>query len=276
MPSMTRGPLPARVYWFRRGLVLATAVLLVVAIARLLGNGSDASGGDAAQLAADGSTPTTSASTSMSAGTSAPATTAPATPATPRKSRSTAPALATPVGTCTGSDITVTPKVTNAVAGRDVMVVLELQTISAAACNWRVSPDALTVKLTSGKDRIWSSADCPRAIPRRDVVIRQAVATTVGVVWKQAKRSGSDCVTRTGWAMPGWYHATAAALGGEPADVQFELKAPTAVTITKTATPKQTPSQSPSGSATGKPSGKPSGNPSKPSHSPSGAVEPNG
>ena len=37
---------------------------------------------------------------------------------------------------------------------------------SAEACTWRVSHDSLAVKITSGKDEIWSSRECPRAIPR--------------------------------------------------------------------------------------------------------------
>jgi len=136
------------------------------------------------------------------------------------------------------------------------------------ACTWRVSPDALTVAITSGKDAIWNTRECPRAIPRQDVVVRKAVTTNVGVVWKEAKRSDEGCATRTTtWALPGWYHVTAAALGGEPSDLQFELTAPTAGTVTKTATPKQSPSNKPSS----KPGSKPS---QKPSQSPSGAVEP--
>ena len=35
--------------------------------------------------------------------------------------------------------------------------------------------------------------------------------------------------------MPGFYHVEAAALGGEATDVQFELVAPTAGVVTKTA-----------------------------------------
>ena len=76
MPALTRGPLPARVYWVRRMLVLGTALLLMFGIARLLGNGSDGSSGAdrAAQVAAD-----TSASSS-------PTFSDPTTPsATPRK-----------------------------------------------------------------------------------------------------------------------------------------------------------------------------------------------
>ena len=38
----------------------------------------------------------------------------------------------------------------------------------------------------------------------------------------------------TDWAMPGWYHVEAAALGGEPSDVQFQLTAPEREVVTKT------------------------------------------
>lgn len=281
MPALTRGPLPARTYWVRRLMVFGTAVLLVFAIGRLLGGGSDGSDGDdAARLTAE--TPTSTAPSTVETSTE-PAATATATATRkPGKDKRTseAPVLATPTGPCVGSDVVVEPLVRNAVAGRDVMVVLQLRTIEAEACTWRVSPDALTLNITSGQDRIWTSRDCPRAVPRRDVVVRKAVTTKVGVIWTQAKRSDADgCTARTDWARAGWYHATAAALGGEPSDVQFELTLPTATTITRTATPKQTPSQSASGKpgqqSSGKPGGTASGKPSgRPSQSPSGAVEP--
>lgn len=263
MPATTRGPLPARVYWVRRIMVLGTALLLVFAIARLLGNGSDASsGGDgAARLSADSassSTPSGDLTITLSTSPSPTKKVRPGAPAT----TSAAPVLAEPEGTCLGSDIAVTPKVQHAVAGRDVLVVLQLRTISTPACNWRVSPEALAVSITSGKDPIWNSRSCHRAIPRRDVVVRQDVTTNVGITWKQAKRSDADCSSRTDWASPGWYHVTAAALGGEPSDLQFELTTPTAATITVTSTPKQSPT--PSNKPSGKPIGKPSGSPSAP------------
>ena len=45
--------------------------------------------------------------------------------------------------------------------------------------------------------------------------------------------------SRTDWAKLGFYHVEAAALGGDGTDVQFELVAPTAPVITKTADPQQ-------------------------------------
>jgi len=267
MPALTRGPLPARVYWVRRTMVLTTAVLLVVAIARMLGGGSDASSGSdpAAALVADGS-PTVSATLTDEAS-------AHRTAREPgkRASRSKEPKLAQPQGPCSNDDIAVTPLVEDAVGGHDVPITLQLRTQVAEACTWRVSPGTVTVNITSGKDRIWTSRDCPASIETRDVIVRRAVTTDVTVVWREARRSKSDGCTRSAdWALPGWYHVTAAALGGEPSDLQFELTAPAAATITKTAKPKNSPSSSPSTS--------PSGRPVAPDHgstkSPSGAVEP--
>jgi hypothetical protein len=156
------------------------------------------------------------------------------------------------------------------VAGRDVLVVLQLRTMSSPACTWQVSADSLTLDITSGDDAIWSSRDCHRAIQRRDVVVRKDVTTNVGVVWKEAKRSDEDCSSRTDWASAGWYHVTAAALGGEPSDLQFELATPTAATITVTATPKQDPTKKTQGEKTKKPGKTPN---DEPSGEPTGAVD---
>ncbi|MFC5494478.1 hypothetical protein [Nocardioides caricicola] len=264
MPAMTRGPLPARVYWTRRIFVLGTALLLVFGIARLLGNGSDAADDGAAQLTAD--TTTTSASPSAEASATAGETGKPGKGGkNGRKTTSPdpTPTLAAPTGTCSGADVAVTPQAKNAVGGRPVLIVLQLRTMVSEACTWRVGPDALAVSITSGDDDIWSSRECRKAIPVREVVVRKAVTTNVGVTWS-AKRSDETCSRFTDFAMPGWYHVTAAALGGEPSDLQFELVKPTPATITRTITPSAT------ASATGRPI-TPSG---KPSNKPSGAVEP--
>jgi hypothetical protein len=239
------------VYWVRRLLVLATAFALVFGIGRLLSGGSDATSGEdaAAQVAADSSAsftpsltdPTTPSWTADSGGTQT-------------RTADPSPTLAAPEGECSGTDIAVTPKIEDAVAGRDVTIVLQLRTLESEACTWRTGRAALAVTITSGKDDIWSSRQCPRVIPVQDVVVRNAVTTDVGVTWN-AKRSDDECSKLTPWAMPGWYHVTAAALGGEPSDLQFELVRPTAATVTKTASPTQSPSgrplttRGPSGSA---------------------------
>ena len=270
---MTRGPLPAGVYWRRRLLLLSVATVLVFGFARVLGGASDGSSADvgvAQQAAAQPSStaPSTSPSPTRKPGKgNRPS----ATPTIP-----VPPPLAVPDGPCDETDLAITPAAVDAVAGRDVVILLELRTIIDPACTWRVSSADLSVKLTSGDDDIWSSQQCPSVVPVKDVVVRSAEPTTVALVWN-AKRSDEDCSRITDWALPGDYHAIAAALGGEPTDVQFTLEAPVADVITETATPTQKPSPSPSrGAGSGSGAGGGGGSGSGQGAQPSGAVEPAG
>ncbi len=244
MTALTRGPLPAQVYWRRRMLLLVVLLGLVVGVVRLTGLGSEpAADPQARQVSAEpaeatattGSTSVTSSDTPSETRAGAPTTGPPGASGSDasghagKKSqakRDRGPVLAEPEGVCSDRDVAVTPSVRRAVGGRPVTFTLELRTISSAACTWHVAPSTLTMKLTSGDDDIWSSQDCPRAIPSQDVVVRNNVATMVDVTWS-AKRSDDDCNTRyTEWAMPGWYYVEASALAGEPSDLHFELTAP--------------------------------------------------
>jgi hypothetical protein len=245
MTSLTRGPLPAGVYWRRRLVLLTLAGLLVVLLARLLGGGSDGSSGDdrATQVSAE-RTGSTDTSPHRSGSPTAPTSSRSHTPGRGHgsnqpghgQSTSAAPVLAEPDGPCADGDVAVTPSVEHAVAGRDVFVVLKLRTLSSAACTWRVSARTVTVKITSGRDDIWSTRECPHAVPAHDVVVRRDVTTSVGITWN-ARRSDEHCTKQTAWALPGFYHVAAAALAGEPSDLQFELTTPNAPVITHTASP---------------------------------------
>lgn len=233
-PLRTRGPLPARVYWVRRLLVLGVAVLLVVGLARLLGAGSDASdGGEQAATVASRTTEDQ----------------APAVEEEPRRRKNhqreeqrepRKPRKPAPEGPCSPSDVVVTPKIDEAPGGSDIPVRLQLRTQESEACTWRVSPETLTLKITSGSDLIWTSRQCPADLPTEDVVVRRDFGTSVVFTW-DARRSDDECPRHTEWALPGTYHVLAAALGGEPTEVRFELTRPTSETITKTVTPKPDP-----------------------------------
>jgi hypothetical protein len=236
-PMAPRGPLPARVYWFRRLVVLAVAVLLVAGLARLLGSSSDASSEADPQATTAGATTSTSAAPGEADATGVP----PATTETPKRRKKeptpTEPPLAEPSGPCENGDILATPALTAAPGGSDVPITLNLRTRVTEACTWTVSPETLTVSITSGNDAIWSSRECPAAIVPQEVVVRQAVDAPVVITWN-ARRSDEDCSSLTEWALPGYYHVEAAALAGEPTEVQFELVRPASEVITKTVTPK--------------------------------------
>jgi hypothetical protein len=237
MTSLTRGPLPARIYWRRRLGLVAIGLSLVLLASNLFGGGGDGGkdpgAGVAAQVAGE---PTGSPSAEPSDG------------ATQKKKQQRKkqkqsrtpqePVLAEPEGRCADSDIRISPSVEEAVAGRPVTVTLELRTAAAEACTWRVSADHVTMKITSGSDEIWTSRQCPKAVPRRDVIVRRDVTTFVDVRWK-ARRSDDGCPVHTEWAKSGTYHVHAAALGGEPAETRFDLVRPSPEVITTPAKPKQ-------------------------------------
>jgi hypothetical protein len=240
-----RGPLPARVYWIRRTVVLAVPLLLVVVLARVLGGSSDGQDGSADTATQAGATveetapPTPGPTIGEASGTGTKG--KKGKKGKRKRNQETAPpepVLAEPTGPCADSDIVATPAITSAPGGADIAMTINLRTTFAEACTWQASPTTMTVTITSGDDYIWSTRECPAAIPPQDVVIRQAVDTPVVVTWS-AKRSDETCSHRTAFAMPGFYHVEAAALGGEGTDVQFELVAPQPAVITTTAQPQQ-------------------------------------
>lgn len=230
MTSLTRGPLSPGVYWRRRLVVLGLGLVLVIVLVRLLGGGGDdgkPQGEQATQVSGDSTDGPSDQPTKRTK------------PKKPKKTTEPQePVLAQPDGPCADSDILITPTVDQAVAGRPVTVTLQLRTASSPACTWRVSPTHVAVKITSGDDRIWTSGECPKAIPTQDVVVRQDVTTFVDVPWK-ARRSAPGCPIPTDWALAGTYHVHAAALGGEPADATFQLEPPSPQVIQPQANPTQ-------------------------------------
>jgi hypothetical protein len=228
-----QGRLPARVYWFRRTMVLLTALALVFAIGRLLNSGGGSPPDDAALVTA--STPTAS----PTLGLAGPMPLRPAATGKAQPSATGNPVvLAAPDGPCAVDEITVTPSVApDAAAGGRVGLVLELTGIRPA-CTFSVSSKSLVAKVTSGKDRIWSSQDCPKVIRAANVVVRSAAPTRVVLPWS-GRRSDDTCSRSAGWALPGYYHLTASVIGSQPGDAQFRLTVPPRPVVTKTAHPKK-------------------------------------
>ncbi|MGY2873018.1 hypothetical protein ACVW00_000208 [Marmoricola sp. URHA0025 HA25] len=235
MPTVVKPArrLPARVYWFRRTMVLLTAVALVFAIGRMLGGSGSPTPGDTANV--------TAAKPSTTPTTTAPAVAGPQpfqpTPTGKGAGPTGGPVvLAVPDGPCAADEITVTPSVPTAVAAGRVDLVLDLTGIKPA-CTFSVSSRTVAAKVVSGKDRIWSTQDCPDAVKTASVVVRSAQPTRIVVPWS-GRRSDADCSKATPWALPGYYHLTAAVIGSEPGDAQFRLQLAPRQVITKTAHPK--------------------------------------
>lgn len=232
-----RGRLPARVYWFRRTMVLVTALALVFAVGRLLtGSGSESSGDEATVTGAvAGTAPAATPSPTPSGPMGPLPAQASGKPTTPTPTGAPV-VLAEPTGPCAADEITVEPTVPDPVAGRRVDLVLQLTGIRPA-CRFTVSSRTVVAKVTSGKDRIWSTQDCRAAIRASSIVVRSAAPTKVVVHWS-GRRSDDECSRSTSWALPGYYHVAAAVIGSEPGEVQFKLKSPPRPVVTKTAKPK--------------------------------------
>ena len=226
-------------YWVRRLMVLGIAALLVVGVARLLGGSSDGSSGpDRAARAAQtspGSAPTPSVASETTAG---PATTGQSAGPTKHHGRSspTPTPLVMPSGPCSPDDVAVTPSVPEPVAGGDITLTLFFSTIASPACDWTMSGRSLALRITSGRDLIWTTVQCAQAIPTQDLVLRNTQPTAVRVTW-DAKRSEPGCPKMTAWALPGTYHLRVAALGGQPQETTFVLTAPAPAEVTRTAHP---------------------------------------
>ncbi|WP_203337176.1 hypothetical protein [Nocardioides limicola] len=241
-----RGPLPARVYWFRRGLLLLTVVALVVGVAKLAGGAGEDN--PAAVLSgqqlqpAPGGELDSGGETDAEAGTDPDAQEEPqAKPNKKKKKKQPEPEeepLPEPEGACAPRDLVVTPVFDNPTAGSTVRIDLEFTTREALACTFVVDRASVIAKLTSGSDDIWTTRHCPGGLAKPQTVIaRQEVPGVATMRWS-ARRSDAECSNRTSWALPGWYHLEVAAFGGEPAKVQFQLRKPQPKVVTKTTAPK--------------------------------------
>ena len=221
--------LPARVYWFRRAMVLGSLLAVVFAMAHLLGGGGGKPG-RAAPAAADLGTSKAKANAGPLGPRplSGPSATATGTPP--------ALTLAQPSGPCSLDDITVTPAMGSPMAGSQVGLTLQLSGVEPA-CTFEVSAKTLVAKVVRGNDRIWTSQQCPASVPKQTVVVRSAQPTTVQVAWS-GRRSDATCSRTSSWAVPSSYRLVAAVVGSEPAEAQFQLKTPPQVVVTKTVTPK--------------------------------------
>lgn len=259
-PLRPKGPLPTRVYWFRRALVFGVPLVMVVALAQVLANGSD--GKDAAP---DGEVSVRLAAEQQSE----PGAVGPTAPAQGKKggkgkkkkapvqgpTAPPEPVLVEPSGDCDASDVVITPSVPAGITGDGLQIDFAVTTRTNPACYWDFSPDSVSVAITSGSDDIWFSRHCPTALPTAQVVARPQTPGVVSMMWN-LRRSDAECSRLTEWVRLGYYHVSAAPFGGEPVEVQFQLTRPPAEVVTKTVTPSPDPSGTTSGGRKNKNKGK--------------------
>lgn len=244
------GPEPRERYWVRRLAVLVAAIVAIGIVVALVGNAMSA--GSAVQ--AEPSPPTivppsvsVSPTPAVSPGGSVSATASPTSSTTPtpsagptptsssttadKKSATSkkAPAKGTkkkatkpPVyAACDGSDLRATltgdPRVK---LKKKSTFSLSLINGGKKTCTAKVKPSNATVTIVSGSDRIWSTKDCPAALPTSKRTLLPEHALTWKVTWS-GKRSGGGCSTSKVAPKKGYYWAIASFDGAD--DVRFRV-----------------------------------------------------
>lgn len=210
------GPLPPRVYWTRRLLLLAVLVVILWGLVRCTSEVDP-------QTQADGTGP------SPSAGTSEVTSTPDAAPHRPRGSAPAAgvslvPAHFSAAGQrCDPSTVYVLPQVSGRVrVGEVVPLQLRVTTSAARACTLVLNSTSLLVAVTSEDQQVWSSTRCSSAVPTRSLVVQPHWATLVDLAWS-GRLGRASCDSTERQAAPGPYTVQAALVEGEPAAADFEL-----------------------------------------------------
>jgi hypothetical protein len=237
MSSLMRpsGPLPARVYWVRRLLVLAVVVLVVALVWWLLSSrgsvkptGSEDPNASLSGLAAThapAETPNPSA---------APVTDHPnaqmrhtqhprhARPHGHRKPGKTQQPLPAPTGDCPPADVAIAVSVPDGVQGQSDTATLSLTTLDGAVCTLRITPTTMVLRVTSGSDVLWTSDDCPNLLPAKQVVVRPDPVAKYRWTW-DGRRSVQGCVSPGAVANPGGYWVEAALVGADVHKGYFDI-----------------------------------------------------
>jgi hypothetical protein len=200
------------VYWVRRALVLAVALGLVLLLARLIGS----DGGSRETAAATTPSVTPSAGGTLSAPPSSTASSGPRHSTDP-SSKSTSNSTSKPSTErtssnhpaegrqCSASNVRLVLSPAHRVVRSGAVLNVGL-TLSAAqgSCTAALDPSRLGVTIMSGKDRIWTSTHCPKAIPRATLVLAAGKESSSTVSW-DGRRSLPDCKPGGAVAKPGTY-----------------------------------------------------------------------
>jgi hypothetical protein len=212
-----RGPLPPRVYWTRRLVLVALVLLLGWLLIRWIGGGDTGAAPTGSDNAAAASIDDDDATQTNSPD---------------QKSRdrlrtdriqAVAETFERPRENCDLTEVLVTPTVADpAYAGEPTSVSLRISTSSSVACSLTIDAEHLLLSITSGDDTVWDSTHCDDAIPTRDLALQPRWSTLVDVTWS-GRYSGRRCPSDGKAAEPGTYTVEAAVLEGEPTGTDFEL-----------------------------------------------------
>ncbi|WP_433435729.1 hypothetical protein [Nonomuraea sp. CA-141351] len=197
------------VYWRRRMSVLV-AVLVVVAVVAW----ACSSGGSGPERASSAQTspsatpvvdPLLAGLRTLAMGTASPS---PTPTTTPTATAAAAPKR--PGDPCAKEDLVLSlqgGKEEIYSAGARPTFMVTLVNIGPVMCTADVGPRAMEVRITSGEDRIWSTADCVSGVGSELKKLQRGVPYVRSLEWDR-HRSSTDCRATPATALPGTYVAT--------------------------------------------------------------------
>ena len=189
------GPLPAPTYWRRRALVVAGPLALLALLTQC--------GGDPPPRTPTGAvtpraTPAVGIPTPRPTATRSPAAAASARPSPSRS--------AVAVGACPDGVLAITTSADAAsyAAGSSPTLTLTVRNTGAVACRRDLGTGAVELRVLSGADRIWSSADCAGGTGADLLVLQPGASRSVVRTWS-GRRSAPGCSGSRATAQPGTY-----------------------------------------------------------------------
>lgn len=219
------GPQPARVYWVRRLVLLLLAAVLVTALALAVGaargGAADgrgaADGASAAGEGAQGAAPQDAAGDGTDGADDADGTDDAGDGAEESEDAAAAACAPETLTTTLAADAPSYP------AGATPTFTVTLSNTGDSACTVDAGLGNQALVITSGADRIWSSADCPsEASGERLLLMAPGAAEAMPVAWPRV-RSAEGCAGDLPEPRPGTYTAVAVVAGVQSGQVVFEL-----------------------------------------------------
>ena len=219
------GRLPERVYWFRRAFVLvclAIIIALLMWLVSLIGGGTKTAS-PASKAAAQVQTLLPSPADSLQA-TALPAP-ASASVSTATDQPTTAPGTSTPPpAACDPGVLTLSITGPGTVkAGATEQLTVTVTNSGMDACTFTFD-SRFTLKIVSGTDEIWSTADCAQWAPTGSPALAAGAATTWQTTWDR-HRSQATCKVVPTTLKAGTYVATAAYAGASSSQLVMLLTA---------------------------------------------------
>ncbi|NUW43731.1 hypothetical protein [Nonomuraea rhodomycinica] len=200
------------VYWRRRMSVLIAVLVVVAVVAWACSSGSDgpqrSSSAESSASESPSADPLLAGLRTLALGTATP---------TPQPSPSAAdtPAVADarpgrPGQPCTEDDLVLSLQGKQDVytGGAWPNFLITLVNTGPVMCRADVGPRALEVRITSGEDRIWSTADCVSGPAAEQRELERGIPYVRTLDWDR-RRSSADCRTTPPSALPGTYVAVA-------------------------------------------------------------------